>query len=974
MDAQRSLGRRSGWFRWMAVLAGIALCSGVGPVSAQESSWRTLAPLPTPRRLLAAAAEGGKIYTFGGCGSPCFDPVLHPSTLEETLLEVYDPAHNVWSGRRSLPAILFGAAAAAPGNRRIYVFGGFVTGNTALEYAPKTDAWTPLTPLPTPRHGLAAVALNGDIYVVGGSNGSAPSNALEVYRPADGSWSRRAPMPTARVFLGAAAVDGKIYAIGGSPDCCGNGRTDAVEIYDPSTDSWSRGAPLPVALQVSAVAAANGKIYVFGGFIPGSGTQGGTFEYDPKHDVWISKQDPLPVARDQAPAVAMPDGIHVLGGSVDCHCRALGDHHTYAPADLSLTKVNDLEAVCPGQRIAYTITASNAGLAAVTGATLKDAPRSLRNVTWTCLASGGAACANEEGRGAIAERVDLPSGGTVTYTLSGTLDPSLEPVSGTLSNTATLTLANGVQYEASETNPIVPCASIAKEDGLDRVAPGDAPVYRITVRNHASLALPVLVTDRLTASGLVDVKWCCDTSGKACTPSTPGNLRTSLTLPPNGTAQCRATGTVPDIVPANCRISNTACVTPPGPQAGCASDIDVIEPPDLTLAILAGAPESCEHPFTIVVTNRGASTARDVRLRLRLENFALLAISGPCEGSLCRFPEIAPGAEARVTASLEVQGHACPAVARITAAVESLCGSTPITATSEAPVACDLSITKTDGRMTASPGDPILYTIAVENQGCLPIAGARVTDDFPEELVGVKWCGGEAEPEDCEPKGCDPADPCDLEDLVDLPVDGKEIYRASGTIDNPVLTDKLINTASVQPPVGERKTATDETRIVPLAPAACAAVSCEAIAGIAVEGGLIIKTVAIRNCGTEVLEDSPGPELEDVLPPQLSLVSATASSGTVTTAANTVTWDGSISPGETVTLEITAMIAAGTLGSTICNEATLAFEGDGAGDDQAACCFSVLPEPPIPVLSDLGLSVLALLLALLALARLRASG
>src|SRR5215210_3115322 len=286
-------------------LAGVAHGALAEPASAQgdPGEWETLAPMPTPRRLLAAAEEGGAIYTFGGCGSPCFDPPLHTSTFEETRLEVF--AEGSWSVRKPIPAILFGAAAAAR-KGRIYVFGGFVTGSEAYEYDPRLDAWRRKAAMPTPRHGLAAVALKGKVYVLGGSNGSAATGALEVYDPALNSWSRKTPMPTPRVFLAAAAVNGKIYAIGGSPDCCGKGRTDAVEAYDPATDSWSRAAPMPVALQVSAAAVLNGRIYVLGGFIPGSGVQGSTFEYDPKANAWTSKA-PMLEPRDQAPAVILDE-------------------------------------------------------------------------------------------------------------------------------------------------------------------------------------------------------------------------------------------------------------------------------------------------------------------------------------------------------------------------------------------------------------------------------------------------------------------------------------------------------------------------------------------------------------------------------------------------------------------------------------------------------------------------------------------
>src|SRR4030095_7876500 len=182
----------------LSILAGVALCALASPVFGQGDSWADPPPaaMPTPRRLLAAAADRGKIYTFGGCGSPCFAPPLHTSTFEETRVEVYNPdsaGSNPWSLGKPIPAIVFGAAAAAPGYGKIYLFGGFVTGKTVLEYDPDANSWAAKRPMPTPRHGLAAVALDDKVYVLGGSNGSAASNALEVYDPKQDSWSRKAP-------------------------------------------------------------------------------------------------------------------------------------------------------------------------------------------------------------------------------------------------------------------------------------------------------------------------------------------------------------------------------------------------------------------------------------------------------------------------------------------------------------------------------------------------------------------------------------------------------------------------------------------------------------------------------------------------------------------------------------------------------------------------------------------------------------
>src|SRR5947207_10585206 len=72
----------------------------------QQGLWKPRTSMPTPRRLLAAAADGENIYTFGGCGSPCFEPPLHTSTFEETRVEVYNTQHDTWQMKNPMSPIL----------------------------------------------------------------------------------------------------------------------------------------------------------------------------------------------------------------------------------------------------------------------------------------------------------------------------------------------------------------------------------------------------------------------------------------------------------------------------------------------------------------------------------------------------------------------------------------------------------------------------------------------------------------------------------------------------------------------------------------------------------------------------------------------------------------------------------------------------------------------------------------------------
>ena len=103
-------------------------------------------------------------------------------------------------------------------------------------------------------------------------------------------------------------------------------------------------------------------------------------------------------------------------------------------------------------------------------------------------------------------------------------------------------------------------------------------------------------------------------------------------------------------------------------------------------------------------------------------------------------------------------------------------------------------------------------------------------------------------------------------------------------------------------------------------------------------GGAVTYTVVLTNAGPSAQADNPGNELTDVLPASLTLVSATASSGTAvaTVGTNTVTWDGSLANGASVTITISATIAASTApGTAVANQGTVSFDADGNGTNES---------------------------------------
>ncbi len=111
------------------------------------------------------------------------------------------------------------------------------------------------------------------------------------------------------------------------------------------------------------------------------------------------------------------------------------------------------------------------------------------------------------------------------------------------------------------------------------------------------------------------------------------------------------------------------------------------------------------------------------------------------------------------------------------------------------------------------------------------------------------------------------------------------------------------------------------------------------VTGTFTAGGAITYTVTLQNTGAGAQADNPGNEFTDVLPSTLTLVSATATSGTAAAnaATNTVTWNGALPAlvGQ-VTITIHATIKNTAAGQTIANQGQISFDGDANGTNESS--------------------------------------
>src|ERR1700722_124098 len=123
--------------------------------------------------------------------------------------------------------------------------------------------WTAKAPMPAVRNEVAAAAVDGEIYVLGGSVGAGQADFArnEEDDPATDTWRVRAPLPRGANHMSAVAANGKVYAFGGFAGAQHHDAVDRAFEYDPAADSWKALAPLKKPLGSIGVAAVAGKIH-----------------------------------------------------------------------------------------------------------------------------------------------------------------------------------------------------------------------------------------------------------------------------------------------------------------------------------------------------------------------------------------------------------------------------------------------------------------------------------------------------------------------------------------------------------------------------------------------------------------------------------------------------------------------------------------------------------------------------------------
>ncbi|EDM18405.1 similar to DRE1 protein (predicted), isoform CRA_b [Rattus norvegicus] len=199
--------------------------------------------------------------------------------------------------------------------------GGHINSRDVWMFNSHLNTWIKVASMHKGRWRHKMVALQGQLFAVGGFDGLRRLRSVERYDPFSNTWAATAPLPEAVSSAAVAPCAGQLYVIGGAGQDGVN--TDKVQCFDPKEDQWSLRSPAPFLQRCLEAVSLGDTIYVVGGLMSK------IFTYDPGSDVWREAADlPSPV---ESCGVTVCDGkVHILGGR-DEHGESTNSVFTFDP-------------------------------------------------------------------------------------------------------------------------------------------------------------------------------------------------------------------------------------------------------------------------------------------------------------------------------------------------------------------------------------------------------------------------------------------------------------------------------------------------------------------------------------------------------------------------------------------------------------------------------------------------------------------
>ncbi|MGH2597358.1 MAG: DUF7507 domain-containing protein [Actinomycetota bacterium] len=594
-------------------------------------------------------------------------------------------------------------------------------------------------------------------------------------------------------------------------------------------------------------------------------------------------------------------------------------------ADLSITKSDAPDPVLAGNDVTYTLTVTNNGPSDAAGVVVTDAlPGS---VTFVSATPSQGSCSQ------VAGVVTCPLGtiavggsATISIVVTTTIDGTIVNTASVASSAADPVPGNDSDSESTTVDPSADLA-ITKTDGTVTFTPGTSNTYSITVTNNGPSLVPagVVIADTIPAGtagseteadcAIVAGVFSCTTTAALASGASVVYL---LTLAiPAGYAPLTLTNLVSIV---------GSPVPDPDASNDSATDVDALAgSADLSI-VKTDAPDPVlvggSVVYTLTVTNNGPSDAAGVVVTDTLPGTVTFGSAVPSQGACselagvvtCPLGAMPLSSVATITITVATTA---PGVISDTASVASTTpdpvpGNDSDTETTTVVVlSADLSVTKTDGVASVTPGSSTTYTITIANAGpSIEPAGVVLADPIPAGTVG-----SELEADCAIALGvfvCTTSAP--------LAPGGSVSYQLTLNVPASFASATLSNTAGITfaplaDPDNTNDSATDVDAVG--ASADLSITKTDAPDPVTV-GGSLTYTLTITNAGPS---DASGVVVTDTLPGPVTFGSATPSQGACVQAAGVITCNlGTIAASSTATMTV---VVTPTVAGSITNSATV---------------------------------------------------
>ena len=661
-------------------------------------------------------------------------------------------------------------------------------------------------------------------------------------------------------------------------------------------------------------------------------------------------------------------GSNCAAGSTDSRCS-----NTIPVSILTMAVTASPTTTAPGATVSYTITVTNSGTVAYTGAALTDSLSGvLHDASYNRDASATAGSVTYSSPN-LTWTGNLAVGAVATITFSVTVN---NPDTGDKLLASTVTSATaGSNCPAGSTDSrctssiqvLVPGLAISVSAGTPTTTPGAKLQYTVTVTNTGGTAYTgAAFTDPL-GDVLDDASYNNDatvTAGPGSVTYSSPNLAWTGNLGVGAVATITFSVTVSNPDTGNKILASTITSATPGstcpagnPAASCTATVDVAV---LTIVNSAGASSTTPGSvvrFTATFTNSGQVPYTGITVVSNITNVVddatpngdQTATSGTLSLTATGISwtgNIPVGGTVTITGTVTVNnpdtGNKDLASTITTAAAGSNCpagGTDPRCSVSVPVLIPALTITATANTITAVPGIVIGYTVTVTDSGQTPYTGATFTDSLTGALDNASY--------DSDPAttaGSVTYSSPNLTWTGNLAVGATATITFSVTVNNPDTGDKVIVTAVTSSTVGSTCPASGQSpgctvTVAGLTPALTIAQT--ASPGTATPGAVVHYTVTVTDSGQTAYTGAAFTDpLSGVLDDAAYDGDATATAGTVLFVSPTLTWTGNLAAGAAATITFSVTVNNPDTGDHIlASTVTSATAGSNcaAGSGAAAC-------------------------------------